>query len=128
MRAKDALSTFHAPQDTICQHGHCGDSYSGRLCGLQGVDQQSFSLSYESATVERHEKANILVFTTVNDLSAQTELSSRERSRWFDLRLLAGTILLLPAIWFTWRTMDGLAERRDFRTDLAELNTSATGC
>ena len=30
-------------------------------------------------------------------------------------------ILLLPAIWFSWRTMDGLARRRDFRTDLAEL-------
>jgi Paraquat-inducible protein A len=35
--------------------------------------------------------------------------------------LAAGIILLLPAIWFAWRTMDGLAKRRDFRTDLAEL-------
>ena len=57
----------------------------------------------------------------MSDLGAQAELSPREPSRWFDLRLAAGIILLLPAIWFSWLTMDGLAERRDFRTDLAEL-------
>jgi hypothetical protein len=42
-------------------------------------------------------------------------------SRWFDLRLAVGIILLVPAIWFSWRTMDGLARRREIRTDLAEL-------
>jgi hypothetical protein len=57
----------------------------------------------------------------VSDLGAQAELSPREPSRWFDLRLAAGILLLLPAIWFSWLTMDGLAERRDLRTDLAEL-------
>jgi len=30
-------------------------------------------------------------------------------------------ILLLPATWFSWRTMDGLERRRAVRTDLAEL-------
>ena len=30
-------------------------------------------------------------------------------------------LLLLPAIWFSWRTMDGLEQRRNLRTDLAEL-------
>jgi hypothetical protein len=35
--------------------------------------------------------------------------------------LAAGAILLLPAIWFTWLTVDGLAARRQLRTDLAEL-------
>ena len=29
--------------------------------------------------------------------------------------------LLLPAIWFTWLTVDGLSKRRDLRTDVAEL-------
>ena len=57
----------------------------------------------------------------MNDLGAQTELSAREPLRWLDFRLVAGIILLLPAIWFSWRTMDGLAKRREFRTDLAEL-------
>jgi len=57
----------------------------------------------------------------VNDLGAQAELSPRKPSRWFDLRLAAGILLLLPAIWFTWQTIDGLSGRRDLRTDLAEL-------
>jgi hypothetical protein len=35
--------------------------------------------------------------------------------------LAIGAILLLPAAWFTWQTVDGLATRRDLRTDLAEL-------
>ncbi|MFZ0394093.1 MAG: paraquat-inducible protein A [Terracidiphilus sp.] len=38
-----------------------------------------------------------------------------------NLRLAAGIVLLLPAIWFSWRTLDGLDRRRDLRTDLAEL-------
>lgn len=29
--------------------------------------------------------------------------------------------MLAPAMWFSWQTMDGLAKRRDLRTDLAEL-------
>ena len=57
----------------------------------------------------------------MNDLGAQAELSPRKPSRWFDLRLAAGILLLLPAIWFTWQTIDGLSGRRDLRTDLAEL-------
>jgi hypothetical protein len=57
----------------------------------------------------------------VNDVGAHTELSPRKPSHWFHLRLAAGIILLAPAIWFSWRTVDGLARRRDFRTDLAEL-------
>jgi hypothetical protein len=43
-------------------------------------------------------------------------------SRPFDyFRFAAGALLLLPAIWFTWLTIDGLASRRELRTDLAEL-------
>jgi len=57
----------------------------------------------------------------VSDLGAQTNLSRRERSPWFYIRLAISVLLLLPAIWFTGLTVNGLAERRDLRTDLAEL-------
>ena len=57
----------------------------------------------------------------MDNFGAQTELTRRQRSIWSSLRLVAGIILLLPAIWFTWRTIDGLARRRELRTDLAEL-------
>ena len=57
----------------------------------------------------------------MNDSDAQTEVSPRQPSRWSVLRLALGVLLLLPAIWFSWLTIDGLAKRRDLRTDLAEL-------
>jgi hypothetical protein len=41
--------------------------------------------------------------------------------RWFKLRLVLGILLLLPAFWFSWKTVSGLDQRRDLRTDLAEL-------
>jgi hypothetical protein len=41
--------------------------------------------------------------------------------RKFDIRLAAALLLLAPAVLFTWRTMDGLAERRQLRIDQAEL-------
>jgi hypothetical protein len=39
----------------------------------------------------------------------------------FDFRLVAAVVLLVPAIWFSWKTVDGLAARRVLRTDLAEI-------
>lgn len=48
-------------------------------------------------------------------------------SRSFDLRLAVGVILLLPAIWFSWKTVDGLAARRRIRTDLAEITHARYG-
>jgi len=50
-----------------------------------------------------------------------TNPSPIEHSRWFGLRLAASVILLLPAIWFSWKTVDGLSARRVIRTDLAEI-------
>jgi hypothetical protein len=35
--------------------------------------------------------------------------------------------LLLPAIWFSWKTVDGLAARRLIRTDLAEIENARYG-
>lgn len=57
----------------------------------------------------------------MENLAAPTESSPREPSRQFDLRLAAGAILLIPVLWFTWLTVDGLGARRQLRTDLAEL-------
>ena len=64
-------------------------------------------------------KPNILVFATVN--SSNPESNPTQRSRTLNLRLAIASILLLPAIWFSWATIDGLAKRRDIRADLAEL-------
>ncbi len=63
----------------------------------------------------------ILVITSMDNVALPTEPSPREPSRHFDFRLAAGAILLLPVIWFTWLTIDGLSARRQLRTDLAEL-------
>src|SRR6202050_4402732 len=51
----------------------------------------------------------------------------RQHARWFDFRLAAAVILLLPAIWFSWKTVDGLAARRLVRTDLAEITNARYG-
>lgn len=56
-----------------------------------------------------------------------TSPSTSEHSRWFNLRLAAAVILLLPAIWFSWKTVDGLAARRLIRTDLAEITHARYG-
>ena len=53
--------------------------------------------------------------------------STSEHSRWFHLRLAAAILLLLPAIWFSWKTVDGLARRRILRTDLAEIEHARYG-
>jgi hypothetical protein len=56
----------------------------------------------------------------VDNLAVQTE-PSRHASRLPGFRIVAGAILLLPAAWFTWQTINGLAARRQLREDLAEL-------
>jgi len=62
----------------------------------------------------------ILVITVVENIAAPIDPSTPSRP--FDyFRFAAGALLLLPAIWFTWLTIDGLASRRELRTDLAEL-------
>jgi len=57
----------------------------------------------------------------MDNVAEPTEPSPREPSPRFDLRFVAGAVLLLPVVWFTWLTVDGLAARRQLRTDLAEL-------
>ena len=47
--------------------------------------------------------------------------------RSFDLRLALSVLLLFPAIWFSWKTVDGLAARRLIRTDLAEITHARYG-
>ncbi|MGA2850468.1 MAG: paraquat-inducible protein A [Terracidiphilus sp.] len=48
-------------------------------------------------------------------------------SLWFHLRLAASALLLIPAIWFSLKTIDCLAARRLLRTDLAEITHARYG-
>lgn len=50
-----------------------------------------------------------------------------KHARWFDLRLAIGVLLLVPAVWFSWKTIDGLAARRLLRADLAEITHARYG-
>jgi Paraquat-inducible protein A len=61
------------------------------------------------------------MITDVEDTVRPTDVLRDGRSRMYELRLAAAAILLVPAIWCSWKTMDGLASRRVLRTDLAEL-------
>ncbi len=63
----------------------------------------------------------------MEDLKTATNPSPNEHARSFDFRLAAAVILLLPAIWFSWKTVDGLAARRIIRTDLAEITHARYG-
>jgi hypothetical protein len=68
--------------------------------------------------------------TATNPLTSGHLRSGHSRnghSRWFDFRLAAAVILLLPAIWFSWKTVDGLDARRLVRTDLAEIENVRYG-
>ncbi|HEY1983907.1 MAG TPA: paraquat-inducible protein A [Terracidiphilus sp.] len=57
-----------------------------------------------------------------------TSPSPAKPSRPFDVfRLAAAVLLLLPAVWFSWQTVDGLSARRLLRTDLAEITHARYG-
>lgn len=47
--------------------------------------------------------------------------------RWSSLRIAAAAILLVPAIWFSGKTVEGLVARRNMRTDLAEIENARYG-
>ena len=79
------------------------------------------SITVENSSFDFAAQPRFILVINLMDNVAVPESSPREPSRQFDLRFAAGAILLLPVIWFTWLTVDGLAERRQFRTDLAEL-------
>ena len=53
--------------------------------------------------------------------------SPRAHPRFLYLRLALAAILLLPAVWFSWQTINGLAARRQFRTDQAEITHARYG-
>ena len=63
----------------------------------------------------------------MDNVGTPTNPSPSEHSRSFDFRLAAALILLLPAIWFSWKTVDGLSARRLIRTDLAEITNARYG-
>lgn len=70
---------------------------------------------------------SILVITIVEDPGTLSNPSPNKESLWFKFRLAAAVILLWPVIWFSWKTVDGLAERRLIRTDLAEITHARYG-
>ena len=63
----------------------------------------------------------------MESVSSPTNSTPREHSRWLNLRLAGAVILLLPAIWFSWKTIDCLTARRLIRTDLAEITHARYG-
>jgi len=63
----------------------------------------------------------------VESVSSPTNPTPSEHSRWFNLRLIGAVLLLFPAIWFSWKTIDCLAARRLIRTDLAEITHARYG-
>ncbi len=63
----------------------------------------------------------------MDEAGTATNPSPSEHTRSFDFRLAVALIFLLPAIWFSWKTVDGLAERRLVRTDLAEITSARYG-
>ena len=69
----------------------------------------------------------IMFITIVEDVGTSTHPSPSEHSRWFYFRLAAAVILLVPAIWFSWKTVESLAERRLIRIDLAEITHARYG-
>ena len=71
--------------------------------------------------------SSILDITIVKNVETPTSPSPSAPSHWFDLRVAAGLLLLLPAVWFGWKTIDVLAARRVLRTDLAEITHARYG-
>jgi hypothetical protein len=65
--------------------------------------------------------------TTVENVDTPMNASPSKHSLWSNFRLAAGMILLVPAIWFSWKTVDVLAARRLMRTDLAEITHARYG-
>lgn len=69
-------------------------------------------------------------YTRITAVYSSDTLANPSRtapSRWIHLRLAVAGILLLPAIWFSWKTVEGLAARRVLRTDLAEIEHARYG-
>jgi len=63
----------------------------------------------------------------VDNVDTLSNQSPSKDSRWLNFRLAVAVMLLLPAIWFSWKTVDGLAARRLVRTDLAEIEHARYG-
>jgi hypothetical protein len=63
----------------------------------------------------------------MENVDTPTNPPPSKHSSSFELRLSLGVILLLPAIWFSWKTIDGLAARRLLRTDVAEITHARYG-
>jgi hypothetical protein len=63
----------------------------------------------------------------VENANTPTNPPSPKPSLISHLRLTAAAILLLPAIWFSYKTVQGLEQRRNLRTDIAEITHARYG-
>ncbi len=70
---------------------------------------------------------SILVRIMVENADTVVNLAPGRTSRWYALRVVVSAILLLPAAWFSFETVNGLAARRVIRTDLAEISNVRYG-
>jgi Paraquat-inducible protein A len=61
-------------------------------------------------------------YTFMLPAAKHTHPSPRKLLGQIDLRLATGVLLLAPAVWFTWLTIDTLASRRSLRMELAEIS------
>jgi hypothetical protein len=102
---------------------------------IAGVNVRYAQQDLESQRTQQY--VFILVMTVLENASKSMNPStgghaSSKRARsgnalWYYFRLAAAAILLLPAIWFSWKTADGLESRRAMRTDLAEIENAQYG-
>ncbi|MGO9492772.1 MAG: paraquat-inducible protein A [Terracidiphilus sp.] len=67
------------------------------------------------------------MITNVENGGTATDAPVGGRGRMFQLRLAVAALLLVPAIWFSFETVTGLASRRVLRTDLAEIEHARYG-
>lgn len=58
----------------------------------------------------------------IHGLDMKHNHSSRNALGKIDFRLATGVLLLAPAVWFTWLTIEGLSSRRSLRMELAEIS------
>src|SRR5690348_7495520 len=70
---------------------------------------------------------SILVITIVENVDNLMNSSAPAHSRFLYLRVAVATVLLIPAIWFSLQTINGLTARRSLREDLAEITHARYG-
>ena len=98
----------------------CGNPHDSRT-GVRSTERREGPRCF----VVRIEPASMI--TNVENGGTATDAPVGGRGRMFQLRLAVAALLLVPAIWFSFETVTGLASRRVLRTDLAEIEHARYG-